>query len=207
MPEQKPTLDHHRNILAGSVTSVLGLSLAFPAGSEASPNEERHSALETRPLSAQDLRRDIDGRRSIQVKAETTEIGALLHESLKPLTEITQQGIGLEVALPPLAVRVRSGWLAANEALRILARRVLEHVYEGGTLRVESRLSGARMIIDMVHAGGTVTAASPEPYADPAEDPRFRRVRTLLAGIGWTFLLRRQASGGLAVMVALAVTD
>jgi hypothetical protein len=120
---------------------------------------------------------------------------------------MARQGVRLELSLPPSAVQVRTGWLAANEVLRILARRVLENVYDGGVLSVDARPLGDRVIVEMVHSGGTVTAAPPDTYPSPAEDPRFRRVKALLAGIGGTFILERQESGGLSVWVALAVTQ
>jgi hypothetical protein len=120
---------------------------------------------------------------------------------------MARQGVRLELSLPPSAVQVRAGWLAANEVLRILARRVLENVYDGGVLSVDARLHADRVIVEMAHSGGTVTAAPPDTYPSPAEDPRFRRVKALLVGIGGTFILERQESGGLSVWVALAVAQ
>jgi hypothetical protein len=188
------------------VTSVLGLALGLPGGATAPPAPESFAATERLPLSVRPLPQHLEGS-VIRSPTETSEIGALIRESLKPLTEMARQGIRLELSLPPSAVQVRAGWLAANEVLRILARRVLDNVYDGGVLSVDARLLRDRIIVEMAHSGGTVTAASPDTYPSPAEDPRFRRVRALLAGIGGAFILERQDSGRLSVWVALSIVQ
>ncbi|HXB57338.1 MAG TPA: hypothetical protein VN461_21420 [Vicinamibacteria bacterium] len=185
------------------------LALAQPqAGVEPSPPAEESYKAESRPSSARQFPEYLRGLPSvIQAPTETAEIGALIRESLKPLTELARHGIRVELSLPPSAVRVHAGWLTANEVLRILARRVLENVYEGGVLSIDARPVGDRIIVEMAHREGTVTATSPDVYPSPAEDPRFRRVRALLAGIGGAFMLERQESGGLSVWIALAVAQ
>jgi hypothetical protein len=189
------------------MTSVLALANGL-ADAPASPSAESCPATETLPSRKRLFPEHLEGLPSvIQTPTETSEIGALIRESLKPLTEMARQGIRLELNLPPSAVRVHAGWLAANEVLRILARRVLENVYDGGVLRIDARPLGDRVIVEMAHRGGTVTATSPDTYPSPAEDPRFRRVRALLAGIGGAFILERQDSGGLSAWVALALAQ
>jgi hypothetical protein len=189
------------------MTSVLALAKDL-ADAPASPSAESGSATGTLPSRERLFPKHLRGLPSvIQTPAETSEIGALIRESVKPLTEMAHQGIRLELNLPASAVRVYAGWLAANEVLRILARRVLENVYDGGVLSIDARPLGDRVIVEMAHRGGTVTATSPDTYPSPAEDPRFRRVRALLAGIGGAFILERQESGGLSAWVALAVVQ
>jgi hypothetical protein len=206
MPEQRPVLDHYRNQVTDRMMAVLGLSQALQGGSEAPATEEQFAAADTLRASARRLRADLDGLRSvIQGPAETTEISTLIRESFKPLSEVARHGIGVELTLPAFAVRVRSGWLAASEVLRIVARRVLEHVYEGGVLSVAAHQSGNRMIVELAHEGGTLTAAPADTHPNPADDPRFGRVKALLAGIGGSFDLERQPAGGLAARVALEV--
>jgi hypothetical protein len=188
------------------VTSVLGFTPGLSDGAKAPPVPESWAATETRSSSRPPLPQRLEDLQSIiQATTETSEIGALIRESLRPLTEMARQGIRLELNLPPSPARVRTGWLAANEVLRILARRVLENVYDGGVLAVDARLLGDRLIVEMAHSGGTVTAAFPDTYPDLAAEPRFRRVRALLAEIGGAFILERQASGELSVWVALAL--
>jgi hypothetical protein len=190
------------------MTSVLAPAHGLPGGVAAPPSLESCVAAETLPSSGRPLSQHLEGLRSVsQAPTETSEIGALIQESLKPLTEMARQGVRLELSLPPSPVRVRAGWLAAYEVLRILARRVLENVYDGGVLSVDARLLGDRIIVEMAHSGGTLTTASPDTYPSPAEDPRFRRVKALLLGIGSTFILERQLSGGLSVWVALDVVQ
>ncbi len=189
---------------ADPMTSVFGLSQGPKGGAPTPPAPE--SCAATLPASGQQLPELVQRLGSvIPAPMDANEVGALLQESLKPLTEMARQGIRLQLSLPPSAVRVRAGWLAANQVLRILARRVLENVYDGGVLRVDVHLLGDRLIVEMAHSGGTLTAVSPDTHPAPEKDPRFRRVKALLAEIGGAFILERQASGGLSVWVALAV--
>ena len=190
------------------MTSLLAVAPGLEGAGPASRVPESCLAADTLTSTGRPFPEHLRGLPSvIQGPTETSDVGALIRESLKPLTEMARQGIRLELSLPPSAVRVHTGWLAANEVLRILARRVLENVYDGGVLSVDARPLGDRVIVEMAHSGGTVTAKPPDTYPSPAEDPRFRRVRALLAGIGGAFIVERQDSGGLSVWVALAVAQ
>src|SRR5258708_8662327 len=77
---------------AGRVTSVLGLAHGLPGGATAPPAPESFAATERLPLSVRPLPQHLTGS-VIGAPTETSEIGALIRESLKPLTEIARQGI------------------------------------------------------------------------------------------------------------------
>ena len=190
------------------MTSLLAVAPGPEGAAPVSLAPESCPAAETLPSNGRQFPEHLRELPSVNpAPTETSELGALIRESLKPLTEMARQGIRLELNLPPSAVRVHAGWLAANEVLRFLARRVLENVYDGGVLSVDARPLRDRVIVEMAHSGGTVTATAPDTYPSPAEDPRFRRARALLAGIGGALIVERQDSGGLSVWVALAVAQ
>src|SRR5258708_3863598 len=190
------------------MTSLLAVAPGLEGAEHAFRVPESCLAADTLTSTRRPCREHARGLPSvIQGPTETSGVGALIRESLKPLTEMARQGTRLELSLPPSAVRVHTGWLAANEVLRILPRRVLENVYDGGVLSVDARPLGDRVIVEMAHSGGTVTAKPPDTYPSPAEDPRFRRVRALLAGVGGAFIVGRQDPGGLAGWFALSVAQ